>query len=286
VIRVDEKTIEQIVDLVIQEIHKRSKSATGSSGIQENLEIRKEVLLVFNGSTSGLEDILGLLKRYIPDLSYNVVLTETASRLFGENWISDRIECNILKVDEAYEVIPKTDLVVFPNLTQNTAAKAVRGIRDSVGSDLIAFSLIKGRKVLALSDAVQTDSMPAAYSAFCRDILSRLSRIGVKVIRSGGFSGEIENFIRESKDDNRVNSLKTGVSDPVTTVSGSAVSRSVSKDPGSEELDLSSKKILSARMLQEAISEGAGKILISPEAIVTPLAMDMAKDRKISLIRT
>jgi hypothetical protein len=254
----DEKRIDQIVDLVIQEI-KQVGYTRIENDTEEKSSIRQKALLVFNGVPSGLGEALSILEKTCSSYEYYAVLSESAEKLLDKKIISDSLGCSFLQPDEAYRMIPKVCTVVFPNLSQNTAAKAVRGIRDSIGSEMIALSLREDKNVLVVSDWILSEKMPQAYRVFCNDIVVRLSRIGVHVTEIGKLKEKLEN------NDSNVKEMVEGLS---------------------SEIDLSSRKLLSTRDIEDALSKKVSKIIISSNTIVTPLARDLASEKDLSLVST
>ena len=146
-------------------------------------------------------------------------------------------------------------VVVFPTLSQNTAARGAWGLRDSLPSEAMAWALKKGIPVVACRDWVCPGEGKDPYSLFLGGMLKKLEVFGVRFCSCSRLA---------------------------ETVSGAG------KGTGPKRLEHTEKipagcRVLTASAVRDAARGGRKRIQVGKGCLVTPLARDEAKDCGVEL---
>lgn len=260
----DEATIRRIVDLCVREIRKLPPREPGGACESERpCDARPKLLAVFTGGMKGAEAALTELEGLRKNYRITGAASASAIRMFGKDRLAAAADEWIDGTENPAEAcgVDGFDAVVFPTLSQNTAAKAAWGIRDGFACELMASALLAGRRVVAARDSVCPGRAGGAYAGMLRTILERLVAFGVGLC-----------------DANDLGAAVRGCSAPA--------SAPVSPEPPRKTAAKGKKTVITASVVQDAARAGKTEITLDAAAILTPLARDEARERGIRFIRS
>ncbi len=260
----DEATIRRIVDLCVREIRKCSpQEPAGACAAERSCDARPKLLAVFTGGMKGAETALAEVAGLRESFRITGAASAAAIGMFGKDRLAaaaDEWIDGTANLTGACDV-DGFDAVVFPTLSQNTAAKAAQGIRDGFACDLMARALLAGRRVVASRDSVCPGRVGGAYAGMLRTILERLVAFGVELC-----------------DANDLGAAVRGRPAPVLA--------SASPEPPRTAAAKGKKTVITASVVQDAARAGKTEITLDAAAILTPLARDEARERGIRFIRS
>lgn len=246
---------EQLVELVTTEVMRRI-SGTNSC---------PQALAIITGGTIGLETGLGELRSLqATGLNLAIVLSEAAEKIVGIARIKKELgkHTEIVTAHSPYpkELLQQADLVLVPVLTQNTAAKLAATITDTMASYLLLSALLQNKPVLAAIDAadpgnrsnVQMSKLAPALREALETNLVKIGTYGVQLTNVAKLASEAKKLL-----------IKPCEGDLPT-------------NPGK-------KKVLDAEAIRNAVLNGEKIITVPADTIVTPLALDLARDYKIEI---
>ncbi len=269
----NQETLRPIIEAVVREVIRKMEKETGIIGSQEEQKVQKEkLLLVFTGGTGNLDVVLAQLKTLSNKYCFDAIFTSAAEKAIGRKRVQQDIELENILNENLYDALSKTNTVIFPTLTQNTAAKAAIGIRDSVATEALACGLLLKKRVIAVTDSVPLKSMPATYARMVGEILKRVEQLGVDMCKAEEL---VDKVLYIKKDDNAVKTVSTCIE------CESEISVGPDKPIQANAFILEDKAPVTAEVIYKAISAGLKRIILPPKTIVTPMAQDTARDNKI-----
>ncbi len=259
--------LDALTAAIAEEVLRRLNANRAGSGT-----FKKRVLVVFSGNKAGADMALGQI-RQLHDLPATeaVELTGYASwsagQLIGIEKLSQAAGIGEILTDQTLrspqEVVRRTDLIILANPSQNLLAKVALGIRDTCSTELLALALISGKPALAaggLEDLAGTlegadvpggpgvARMPPSYRKMLEEYLARLSSFGVRFVPPDRLAWAVSDW------------LKPGLSEGAR-----------------------GKRVITREDILEAVKNGGREIILQANAIVTPLARDLASERGIHL---
>lgn len=239
----DEMQIQRIVQRVLKEI----------AGMSQNAErTRKPSLVVFFcGCPGDLEKVSDELKTVRKDYRLVAGLSPAAESLIGREHLGTLVD-EFLSDKDLHDAVDSAETVLFPNLSQNTAAKVLCGIRDSLGSDVMAYALQRGKRVLASRDCICPGEKRDPYSVFLQRMLEGIEKLGVALYSRGALGTHL--LKKESAPDSQNH---RGRGRPVVTVAD----------------------------VREVGAAGFGSLSVPKNAIVTSLARDEANKLHVEINR-
>ena len=250
--------LKHIIDAVTREVLKR---LDGEMKVQEenreNPKHKDKLILVFTGGTENLDGVLAGLKRFSRDYALLAAFTPAAEKVIGRERVRETIEFEELPADKLHYAIYEAKAIIFPTLTQNTAAKAAVGIRDSVATEAMACGLLLKKEVIAVTDSINTLAMPPAYGRMVNEILRRIEQLGVKLCKAK----ELTYLLAHDR-------KASGESESPIAADG-------------KTLVIQERAPVTADVILQAAQAGYGSIALIPNTIVTPMARDIAKDKNI-----
>lgn len=272
-----DEELKSIIEVVAGEVVKRLKAGEiyESKMDSKKNEDKRKLLLVFTGGTGGLDAALEQLRGISPQYDFYIIMTPAAEKIIGLEKVKNFIEFLEIREDRLYEALSKVDTVVFPTLTQNTAAKAALGIRDSAGSEAMACSFLMKKNVIAAQDSIPLHNMPATYARLCGDILKKLCNLGMHLIEACHLGQKImEVDMKKTKESERVKVSETQV-----------VNRELELHIANNKvLTLQDNKLITADIVIKAASDGFHRIVVPRKALITPMARDTAREKKIEVV--
>ncbi|SDI61101.1 flavoprotein [Desulfosporosinus hippei] len=213
----------------------------------------------------------------------------------GMSWIS------------AEEALGKADWpkVILPTCSANTLAKAALGIRDNPISELIGRGISQGSSIELITEYLGfTSRTPAAYRELYEGYLEKLKSFGVQILRSLNpscadvkFGSQEPNLILDQKFLSQQPNLLT---DEQKTVNQASKAQSKESQPNqypvinqpvrsvfADEPDLKREEIYyTKKFLGDKQAYGfpeASRVLVSAGTVISPLARDTLKQRRIEL---
>lgn len=158
--------------------------------------------------------------------------------------------------DRIDELVGESEVMVIPVLSRPAAAKLALGIGDNFALAVLMEGLIAGKPVVAAKNAIDpdspdviTDKTPPALIQLAKNYLNTLASFGIQFV---------------------------DVSELADVVDGKPKQNSLLADDG--------KRPLISKSVIANIAEGIKEFIIPNSSIVTPLAMEMAKERGIKLV--
>ena len=116
--------LEKIIEYIVQEVIKK----INSQNLIEELNPKEKILVIINGSTNNLEQIVLELKKISKNYDLSLVFSEAASNIIDENLFSEFHIIKDFSIKNYDEILSKNNIILLPLLTKNTVAKLVVGI--------------------------------------------------------------------------------------------------------------------------------------------------------------
>jgi len=252
--------LKHIIDAVTREVMRRLAGEIKAPEERKgDCEPKDKLLLVFTGGTENLDTALSYLRELSNKYTLLAAFSPAAEQVIGREKVRESIEFEEVSADKLHYTIYEAKAIIFPTLTQNTAAKAAVGIRDSLASEAMACGLLLKKDVIAVSDSINILAMPPAYGRMVNEILRRIEQLGVKLCKANELIHLLPNDNRASKE---------------TLPQRAAESET-------KTLVFQEKAPVTADMVLQAALEGYKRISLAPNTIVTPMARDTAKDKNI-----
>ncbi|MDF2569448.1 MAG: flavoprotein [Sporomusa sp.] len=261
---------EKLVELVTAEVLRQLNLRAGSVSTQLDGPHHK-VMAIFTGGTIGLETSLEEL-RALQAISteLTVVLSEAAEKVIGLNWIHEKLgsHVQVVTTQSPYpgKYLRAADIVLVPVLTQNTAAKLAYTLSDTMVSTLIIQALMLGKPVIAARNAADPEDgwriqknmakTPPALKMALQGNLTKLETYGIQL-------ASVEHLAESAK--------KILIPECKAQVAQSSEKSS-------------KRKVLDADTVRRAAQSGAKAVNTPRNAIITPLARDIARECNIEIV--
>lgn len=264
--------IEEFIRKIVLDILKE----TGYSETSEKKEESKvpqrrpeSILVVFTGGTGSLDVVIEQLGKLSVKYKLYAIFSEAAKKILPQEKLKKIAQLEEVHSNNLYEIINECRVVILPTLTQNTAAKIVHGIRDTIATETVAVALMMEKKILACKDSLPSKVKCEGYMRVINDIIQKLNEFGVALCEAQKMSEEVEALI--------------GRNISVSGVSSTSMQQSITEDK-QKEITIDSK-LITVETIRRLYDEGVRKINLPDKCIITPAAMDIIKDYKIALSR-
>lgn len=267
----NQEELKPIIDAIVREVMKKLQdSLEEPAQVQPKTRNKEKLFLVFTGGTGNLDTVLARLKSLGHKYNYYACFTPAAEKAFGRERVKQEIEFAEVSEEDFYHALTKVDTIVFPTLTQNTAAKATLGIRDTLACETLACGLLLKKRVIAVIDSIPLSSMPATYARMVGDMLRQLEQLGVDLCKADELVNKIitTSIVLEQEADVSAEPLEL---------------KELAEQPLFPKAYVLESKLVTAEVIYQAAREGHTRILLPPKALVTPMARDTAKDKHIAL---
>ncbi|MBP2654446.1 MAG: flavoprotein [Firmicutes bacterium] len=255
---------ENLVEFITQEVLRQLKGK-GTDGGGRRLP---KILALFSGGTIGLEAglrALAEIQGYPAEVA--VILSVAAEKVIGISRIREQLGNDVFVVtaQDQYpgNILREADVVVMPVLTKNTAAKLARTISDTMLTTLVLQALLLGKPVIMASNAANpreyarieagTDQAPTGLVRVLEENLKRVEGLGVRLVDVAFIAAEIKKNLGRAQDS--------------VSIAGSAI-----------------KVLIDAAAVKAALTCGDRRITIPKGAIITPLAVDRARELGVELM--
>lgn len=236
------------------------------------------LLVIFTGTDYGLNEAITELvqAKNSYGFSYDVGFSFSGAGVIGENGMQeiDRrlkprktfTEFDQLKFERALDGV---DGIIMPMATQDTISKLAFGIQDSFISTLLWQAIWRGMTVLVDFQSVRTfrgtETKVAFQAEIIQDHIERVKRLGVKELVTGDYITRMLNGFKNANIE-------------VEPAEGENVV--VEQKIKNNEFP----KILTSKDLLE-LAGNAASITVPDGTIVTPLAIDTAKEKGIKVLK-
>jgi flavoprotein len=271
----------------VKEVIKRLNELENKADTEiETKSVKKRTIVtVFTGSDIELNTLTEQIKVLAQNYNIKVIFTKAARKILDRETLRQRLNFEEIEDDVMYKELSKAEAVIFPNLTQNTAAKVAAGIRDSIGSEAMATALLMGKVIVAACDSIPVKGIPGPYGEMCSEILNKLSRFGVKFCKVKEIANKVSNILREKNAaDNESNESKESVESKLIKSIVEENDLIQERNKSVCEISVKDVKLITNEFINRIAAEGHSRIFIPKFSIVTPLARDTARDKKIEII--
>lgn len=226
----------------------------------------RRALVLFTGALLGFEDSIEGLRRIAAEgVELDYVQTPSASRVLDQDLIA-----SVGMTEVSNKLVREHQMLVVPTLTVNIAAKVVHGIGDCLASNLLAEFIMANRPVVVVDSAANPDSpeklgwfpnMPAGYAARLRRNLAELASFGVGLCRVQ----DLHEAVMRAWSDYAATTTVAGAATPATSAPAIECHRS-----------------LISQAVVQTLPVGT-RLRVRPDARVTALAVDVARNRSIRI---
>jgi ethanolamine utilization protein len=290
--------IEMLVKMITEEVLLKINGKVNYSN--------KNVLVIFNGSTMGLEESISALKKMkeygfkmkavLSEFSLNIVDMNVLNEIFDKEniYIVNTYIDNIIMKDNSMEYgeiyNEDFDLLIGANLSLNTVSKVAVGICDTLPTRLISKCIMNGTRIIAVKDACELkkldgkkagyNNIPYAFVSMFKGYLDRLESFGIKLINSNNLFEYATDKVDVSNDLSPNVNDKESCQKKLKRDSVQEIIEIGNCDNAEVEID---KKIISREDI--ALNSKSKRILIPNYAIITSLAKDLCDELKINLIK-
>ncbi|MGE5484787.1 MAG: hypothetical protein ACM3X4_07215 [Ignavibacteriales bacterium] len=246
------------------------------------------VLCVFSGGTGSLETVAAQLGEIgsLP-CRFRCVFTRAGARVLGTEFAKPLrpVSCTIEGAGDGVsppELVGECRMVVAPVLSQNTAVKAAVGIRDSLASEILACAFMMGKPVILVRDSVAVEGVPPAYRRMLLDHLAALESYGANVIQARDLSALVKAVLQGPRAG--VRPAPPGGAAGLAT-SGFAAHGSATRGTAATA-GAPSRRLVDLRTATTWAGEhtGIASFPVSPGTIVTPLAADFLREKRVSIV--
>lgn len=222
-----------MVDYIVQEVLKRLE--------KESVSKKKKGLVILNGGTANLEQIVIELEKIKKEYDIEVVFSEAGKKVVGEEKFKNFDIKKEVTIENCNSLLLENEIILLPLLTKNTCAKVAVGIRDNVVTYIISKALLAGKKIVAVYDSciVKVDN---EYGKQLNLNIKKLQEFGITFVESKNLA---EYVLNEQKN---------------------------------QILDLKNKKIITA---DDIFGIKNKSVIVSKEAIITILAKEKAQENGI-----
>ncbi|EHO83593.1 flavoprotein [Fusobacterium ulcerans] len=227
---------DMMVDYIVQEVLKKIELNETAYKIERN-----RGLVIINGGTGNLEQIILELKKISERYELDIVFSEAGEKIVRKEKFQNFNVIDKFEMETCEPLLKKNDIIILPLLTKNSCAKIAVGIRDNVVTYLISKALLAQKEIVAVYDSCIADNK-TAYGNQINFNIEKLKSYGIIFVKSSELSDYILN-----RRNLEINSLKE-------------------------------KKIITAEDIYDMKNK---KIIVSKSTIVTTLAREKAENNGI-----
>lgn len=240
-----------------------------------------KMIAVFTGGMIGIQEAFAALRQLqAQGAELTAVLSPAAEKVIGIAALQENLGEGLPVITEVtspiYDLISQTDLVVVPVLTQNSLAKVVHLMYDTVATETILRALQFGKKVIAARNAadpldpyrIQTGMARGGEKLLhkMQEYLRQVQQYGVTLVAAKELAGTVQQVLR-----NDVAQLP-------------AIPQQEGADRRKNANGAKGKPILDATQVQQAIDRGESRLVLVPGSLVTPLAKEKAQEAGLEIV--
>ena len=227
---------DMMVDYIVQEVLKKIELNETAYKVERN-----RGLVIINGGTGNLEQIILELKKISEKYELDIVFSEAGEKIVRKEKFQNFNVIDKFEMETCEPLLKKNDIIILPLLTKNSCAKIAVGIRDNAVTYLISKALLAHKEIVAVYDWCIADNK-TAYGNQINFNIEKLKSYGIIFVKSSELSDYILN-----RRNLEINSLKE-------------------------------KKIITAEDIYDMKNK---KIIVSKSTIVTTLAREKAENNGI-----
>lgn len=227
---------DMMVDYIVQEVLKKIESNKAAYKVERN-----RGLVIINGGTGNLEQVILELKKISERYEMDIVFSEAGEKIVRKEKFQNFNVIDKFEMETCEPLLKKNDIIILPLLTKNSCAKIAVGIRDNAVTYLISKALLAQKEIVAVYDSCIADNK-TAYGNQINFNIEKLKSYGIIFVKSSELSDYILN-----RRNLEINSLKE-------------------------------KKIITAEDIYDMKNK---KIIVSKSTIVTTLAREKAENNGI-----
>jgi len=181
-----------LIDHIVKEVIEKLKTQNPVMELK-----KKRCLVIVNGGTAGLEQVLLQLKEISSNYELQIMFSESGKEIIGEDRFS-QYETKDPSLMEVSSFIKDIDMILLPLLTKNTCAKVAVGIRDNAVTYLISKGITSGKKIVAVNDSCTAEG-GTVYADQINLNIKKLKSYGITFVKSTKLSNYV---LREEKNKN------------------------------------------------------------------------------------
>lgn len=227
---------DMMVDYIVQEVLKKIELNETAYKVERN-----RGLVIINGGTGNLEQIILELKKISERYELDIVFSEAGEKIVRKEKFQNFNVIDKFEMETCEPLLKKNDIIILPLLTKSSCAKIAVGIRDNAVTYLISKALLAQKEIVAVYDSCIADNK-TAYGNQINFNIEKLKSYGIIFVKSSELSDYILN-----RRNLEINSLKE-------------------------------KKIITAEDIYDMKNK---KIIVSKSTIVTTLAREKAENNGI-----
>ncbi|WP_195938613.1 flavoprotein [Romboutsia sp. 1001713B170131_170501_G6] len=246
----------------------------------------KKLLVVFTGASIGFEEAFKCIKKLQGNgFKLTIVLSNGALNVFNEDLIKEffKVEKVIKEYDNEniINLVKENTIIIIPTLTVNTCSKIANGISDNIATNIISYSLISGKKVIA------------SINGCCPDNKERISVF--KDNMSNSYKDLLRNNIKKLKDYNIILTTSVNLEKKVIKVYKDNFSLNINNKDNDESDYICNKQNIECNEIalnKKIISKidiyslkNYKVIKINKDSIITPSAKDEALKYNINILK-
>jgi len=259
----------------------------------------KKILVIFTGSTIGLEESINELKK-IKEYGFKMkaVLSEFSLNVIDINILNEIFDKEDIYIDGKFQTNEEIykenfDLLIGANLTINTLSKVAVGICDTLPTRLISSCIMNGTEIIAVKDGcdlenperdkIRYKNIPDAFVNMIKGYLDRLESFGIKLINSKNlfeYSTKKVSKVDILNDISLNENIKVSKEKILKEDNIKEIQKVEKFNNAQVKID---KKIISREDI--ALNSKSKKILVPSYAIITSLAKDLCDEMDIQIIK-
>lgn len=284
--KIIEESIESvIIDYIVEQVIKKIEDKN------------KKALVVFTGATIGHQKSIEGIKKLKEDgWKLDVVLSKAASKVLKEDLIKKSLGIDKIIADnddaDVHKLVEDNTLVIVPTLTVNTCSKVVNCISDNTATNVISYSMMIGKKVVASIDGCCPDNeerislgkgkVTEAHKNVLRNNLATLKSYGVVLTKSENIDYKVNKIFKDKY------SLSNNTSSNESKNSSKKGSNLKENNLSKYNHNLESEVFLDKKIISRIdIFQNSNykNIKVNKNAIITDLAREEAVRLKINLLK-
>lgn len=254
----------------------------------------KKAAVLFSGALIGYGDAVASLNKLKEEgWELTVVMSKAAAEVLTEERIQKDIGPEAIFVEGApvngRQIIDDNQFVIVPTLTINTAAKVANCISDNLLTNMISRAMATGKPVIAAVDGCCPDNavrakigfkVTDAYKAKMRSNLEDMQSFGIHLTVDHNLCKKVNQIYTASFDFPTPGSSEK----PASAENKAARKPSCGCVPTVADYSIRLDKKVIGRV-DIAKNAGYKTIIVGSDALITGLASDEARNRKIAIVR-
>lgn len=261
-----------------------------------DLKDRKISVLLLGSDISMDSAFNSLVKLRESGYLLTVVMSKAAEHLVGRARVEETLQPYRLITGDCYEgvqgLVRGTDVVIVPNLTQNTLAKVAVGIQDDFPSMLLWQFLLQNVRVIVNTDSIRhawfsIDGNPKMKKVM-ESHIKTLADYGAAMIEHHDYDTVLMRDPLESMRNSRAGAERprTGTQreNAVRTAAAQTAPASTGRPAATGQPVLKGQTRVVTESWLRALPASSRQIVLEKGMIITPLAKDLAKSMGVEIV--